>query len=209
MVARVEHTKYAVDPMTDTELETAAVKLGLHPDVLLEARVRAKLRMRAEQVVPSNKDAAKFRSLGRSELLRQGVLTNTQLMLCFAREPWVAWEAHVHAWGVDGAALLRSLIHAYLLGTYEPEQVNRYWLWDNRRLFVVRDGTCRVKVWVPWGARRALEVRARMRGASAMAILRALVMASMAGKFGRRGLLKIVDTRSMFDDEERYFLGGS
>lgn len=193
--------------MSDAEVDRVAAHIGVQPDVLLEARVRAKLKMNAGFVTPASLNTTQQRRRNRSELLTSGAHTNRQLILCFAREPWEAWDAHVKDWGVDGAALLRSLIHAYLLGTYEPEQINRYWIWDNRRLYIVRDGTCRTKTWVPGGAHRALVVRSRMRGCSTMTMLRALVTENMSGKFGRRGLLKIVDTRSMFDDEERYFLG--
>lgn len=183
---------HAYKNLSDEAIERTAERMGIRTDVLLEARVRTRLKMTAAGVPPPVSVRYKQHNL--------------QLILCFPEVVWEKWVKHVDDWGVDSGALLRSLIQAYLLGSWEPETVNNRWIWEGRHEPVVRSGLCRAKTYVTRGARMALTVRARMLGCSVMAVLRALVIANMNGTFGRRGVLKIIDTRSMFDDETRYFL---
>lgn len=168
--------------------------MGIQPDVLDEARVRAKINLvRAGRVVP----------------VKGGQGKRAPLILCFDAEHWRLWQRHVSDWGISSSLLMCSLVHAYLLGSYEPEAVTAWWVWEGRRVPVVRDATTRVKTLVSHGAREALNMRARYRGCTVTALLRGLVLDNMAGRFGRRGLLKLIDTRSMPDDVTRYYLGVS
>lgn len=190
LVSRVEETACVSLPLdTDEELERHAQQLGVQPDVLAEARANVRMRLAQHGVPPHGTNDYDH---------------PMTMQLCFAKEPWEAWQRHIAAWGVTGATLLRSLIHLYLQGTYEPEPVLSCWIWEGRRVAVVRGGRCREKTIISPGARAALNHRAALRGCSMMAILRGLVLDNMAGKFGQRGFLKLVDTRQMYGDKERY-----
>jgi hypothetical protein len=174
---------------SDAELKKIAKRIGVQVDVLLEARVNAKL-----QLARAGRD--------------YGVTTSVLLQLDFAREPWEMWQKHCESWGVTGSLLLRSLVHLYLQGNYEPPlNFSTGWLWQDRQLPVVRGGRCREKTHVTRAALDVLRHRASLRGDSIAGLLRALVVENMKGSFGRPGLIQLVEVRHMFGDRSRYVLG--
>lgn len=189
LVAQVEATSFARDRIeSDQKLQKLAKRLGVQVDVLLEARVNEKMRLAGVGL------STGYPGMG--------------LELDFAKEPWEAWQRHLAAWGVTGSTLMRSLVHLYLQGNYEPPlNLSRSWLWDNRQLPVERGGVCREKTRVTHAAKAALSQRAALRGESVAGVLRALVVENMKGKFGKRGLIQLVEVRHMFGDRDRYMRG--
>jgi hypothetical protein len=120
----------------------------------------------------------------------------------------VAWNEECEFRGVDGSALLRSLIHAYLMSDREPEQVLGYWLYKGRTYRLPKGNRNKFaeKALITNGSWRALLRRCQRRGCSASAMMRALVLEVLAGE---HRAVQLIDARTMFDDEDRYHLGGS
>jgi hypothetical protein len=202
LVARVQGTQYAIMDIHDEELDAVAVKVGVQPDVLLEARLNALQAKVATGVrLPSNKrDPGSY----------------YQYEMLFPEVVFYAWKAEAERRGLDGSALLRSAIHAYLIGSWEPEETTRYWVWRGIG-YAVRPGDWkaqhgtrypfRERAAIPEGVRRALFRRADRRGIPTSVITRSLCLAIIDGTWGSPGTLKIVDSTTMFDDENRYYLG--
>ncbi len=194
LIARVAETKYARDPVADdAALEALAQKMGLQPDLLAEARVRA-------------------RTLGRAPTGQNQGDRRLVAVSC-AEAPYRAWEKHVDTWGgISQSDLLRSLIYAYLCGTYEPpcERLTRLWVWDGRHVTVTRikgRPAYSIHSFIKRGAYVALVERARRLNHTVTALLRALILENMDGRFGQRGALTILDLRSMPGDPEFYLKG--
>lgn len=191
LVAQVAETKHARVPLADDEaLNALAVRLGLQPEVLIDARNSVRVRGRARL---------------RSSWKRDGV-SKTLFVTC-AREPFLAWQRHIHAWGIDSSQLIRALVYAYLTGSYEPprERMSRYWIWEGKHVKTVNG--LFVQAVIKYGAYLALEERARRLDHTVSALIRALMLENMAGNFGQRGVLTIMDLRSMPEDPEYYLKG--
>lgn len=194
LIAQVAGTQYAREPVADdAALETLAKRIGVQPDLLAEARVRS-------------------RTLGHAPAgLYQG--DRRLVEVSCAEEPYRAWERHVEAWGGTGQSdLLRSLIYAYLCGTYEPprERLTRYWVWEGRHVTVARikgRPAYSIHSFIKRGAYVALVERARRLNHTVTALMRALILENMDGRFGQRGALTILDLRSMPGDPEFYLKG--
>jgi hypothetical protein len=189
-----------VDSVSDDGLDSLARAMGVQPDVLLEARVEALMeRVRGGRVAPMG--------------MKKAGSQHYQFELLMPEEVFQAWKHEAMRRGIDGSALLRSLIHAYLLGTWQPSEVPKKWVWRGRG-YTVSPGTWkkahgsrypfRERALVPPGAQRAMVRRARELGTTPSAIVRALVIAAIDGVWATPGSIAIVDCTAMYDDENRY-----
>lgn len=184
-------------PIVDDDIERVAKQLGLDPDFLLEVRAEAKIRD-AEAGIPR---------LGVTH--HQAIFSGAQhkrtyqFRMPMPPEPWKAWKEECERRGVEGAALLRSLIHWYLLGSHEPEPVTIGWIWNGKKHpRSDEDEKKRAeRAVIPRGARRALRRRAVARRTTEQALARALVLEVVDGK---RAAVKLVSPKQMYDDETRY-----
>jgi len=201
LVERVAASRWGVVSASDDDVEVMAREIGVQPDVLLEARVQAlRERVRAGRVQPMGDKKAHSQ--------------HYQFELLMPEEVFRAWKHEAQRRGVDGSALLRSLIHSYLLGTWQPTEVPKRWVWCGRGYTVVpREWKAahgsrypfRERCLIPPGAQRALVRRGRELGTTPSAIVRALVLNAIDGLWAGPGTITIVDCTGMYDDEDRYF----
>ncbi len=197
IVELVIASKYVRDLIPDDKIDAVAKKIGVDPEVLVEARMRFRVQKKLDGYqVP----------LGRK---RRGT-RHYQFKLAMPAPLYRIWRDEADFRGIEPSALLRSLIHAYLLGSYEPKQVLRYWVYEgktwitserawekkNKKGFASRE-----RALITLGAMRALRVRAHRRGHVPTAVVRALVIEVLDGKHRS---MTIVDAQSMYDDETRY-----
>lgn len=133
------------------------------------------------------------------------VRTRYRFQMPMPPAPWDAWLEECERRDVAGADLLRSLIHGYLIGSDEPAHVTKGWYWRQElHLRTDEDETYRiVRSWIKCGARHALQMRARDRGATEQALVRALVLDLLDGK---TGVVQPVTEAEMFEDERRYLV---
>lgn len=197
VIEKLLATPHVVREIPDDKIEEEAAKIGVHANALIEARVIYKERRTATR-------------RGAAMGVKRAGTRHYQIKLTMPDAVYQEWLRHAEQRGVDESALLRSLLHAYLLGSYEPETVLGYWFWNGQthRLPKGKDkNKHRARAMITLGARRALIRRAQRRNVASMALLRALVLEAFEGNFGRPGLLPLIDARSMYDDEHRYYLG--
>lgn len=194
-IERLCATAYVSMDIADSRLDEIAERIGVQPDVLVEARVRHRIGAKA---------------LGRSRFTER-----ERVALSMPEVVWNAWLLEVEDRGVERETLLRSVIHAYLLSSYEPPEVIWGWRFDGKLLHTNhRNWEIKNKKRWPWmqtakmppGAMRALELRGKARGSGATAIARALVLEIMAGRWRD---VRLVDQRVMSDDERQYYLGAA
>lgn len=178
--------------------------MGVHPDVLLEGRIMARQRrLDAGRNIPAG--------------TRRKGSRHYQLEILFPPAVFEQWKQEAQNRGVLGSTLLRSLIHAYLMGSFEPDAISR--VWDYRGIVYSlpnvhewakqhgRRYPYRERTYVPNGARRAMVHRANRLGVDPTAVVRALVLLMMNGRWAYPGTIKFVDPANMYDDENRYHLG--
>lgn len=186
------------------EVQRTAYRLGIRTDVLLEAREQACLIRDAEGLQ---------RPMGR----KRAGSAHYQYTINMPRYLNELWKAECDRRGIKGSALLRSMIHAYLRGSWEPEHLCEQWVYhgiiypDARTEAAYREkrrcNAYRERTLIPNGAKRALGRRSWRLGFAPTSLVRALIVHVLEGKWGGPGTFPIVDSAAMFDDETRYFLG--
>jgi hypothetical protein len=198
LIELVIATRYARDPIKDENIDRIAKSIGLDPDLLLEARVRYRIQRRRDGFqIPMGRKRCGTR--------------HYQIKCDMPEQVYRDWKHEAARRGVDSAALMRSIMHAYLLGSYEPGPLLRRWQYKGQDLTIPK------KQWestkgkgaypykerslVTWGSMRALRLRAERLGHRPTAIMRALILEILDGKFPH---VRLIDAQSMFDDETRY-----
>lgn len=190
-------SNYVREVIADDKIDAVAKKIGLHPDVLVEARLRFRLQRRLDGFQGP---------LGRK---KRGT-RHYQLKLAMPREIFTLWKDEAERRGLESSALLRSVVHSYLLGSYEPIQVTTAWYWRGKTYKVSERSWEKQKggrypfserALITQGAARALRVRAARRGHVATALTRALVLEVLEGK---HEAVRVIDAQTMYDDETRY-----
>jgi hypothetical protein len=202
LAGRLLGTKYATSPLADDEIDAAAKKLGVDPDLLVEVRAEARIALYEKGLAPpiSNKPR-KPRSPYSTEPQRRLY----QYRMWMPRGIAKVWEAECQLRGVRGPALLRSLIHHYLLGAREPAP-EPTWRWEGRLYSFDREKDLEERATLPHGTKRALMRRSKLRNVPASAVVRALMLEAMRGE---HRALPPLQAAQMFDDETRYNLGDS
>ena len=196
-------THYATDTLPDNEVEELAVELGVTPDVLVEAR----LNVLEERIKGGRPPPLGPKRAGSGHY---------QVELWMPETIFHVWKHEAERRGLDGSALLRSMIHAYLRGSWEPESTPKHWVWRGQGYDVNFHGwrqahgtryPYRERALITSGAKRALGRRASRLAVRPASVLRALVLDVIEGNWASPGAIAIVDASGMFDDEEKYFLG--
>ncbi len=181
-------------PIADEEIDAVAKSIGVDPDLLVEVRMRARV-LRATRGVQD--------PLGSK---RKGT-RHMQVMLPMPQIVQKAWREECEWRGVESPALLRSCLHQYLMNDREPQQLIRRWVYQGREQpCSKKKNEFHEKTLITNGAWRALRRRANRHGCAATAILRALVLEVLDGHHRD---VPLIDARTMYDDEDRYYLGDS
>lgn len=198
LAERLRETKFARGVIPDDEIDVIAKRLGVEPDLLLEVRAAMRVEMHKEgrrmprgPTVPGDVQARHRRVY--------------QLHLYIPIEIFPFWKDECEFRGIEGSVLLRSIIHAYLLSKYEPQDVLTGWRWKGKR-YKTPQSQQRGKVGlertvIPQGAKRALARRARRSGTTSTAIVRGLVLEALRGL---HRVIPLVEPAMMWDDEGRY-----
>lgn len=190
---------------SDDGLDEAATRLGVIPEVLLDARLLARRRYIEAGRRPPDGPRKRAGS------------NHYQIEMLLPPDVFHAWKSEAEVRGVQSSVLLRSLLHAYLLGSFDPPFVQRYWKLHevvyrlpNIQNWAKEHATrypYRERSLIPNGAKRALILRARRLGATPTAMARTLMILTMERKWAQPGTVEYVLASNMFDDENRYYLG--
>lgn len=199
LAGRLLGTKYATGPLADNQIDAAAKKLGVDPDLLVEVRAEARIALHQKGYAPPISNRRSKRAEFETEPQRRLY----QYRMWMPRGIAKVWEAECQLRGVRGPALLRSLVHYYLLGAREPAP-EPTWRWEGRIYPFDRDKDLEERATLPHGAKRALMRRANLQNVPASAVVRALMLEAMRGEHRR---LPPLQAAQMFDDEARYNVG--
>ncbi len=203
LIERIMGTSYATATIDDNQVDAIAHEMGVESETLLEARLRM-VRERVE------------RGRAAPEGVKKAGSPHYQFDLWFPQVLHEVWKNECDRRGLQGSALLRSMIHAYLCGSWEPRSMPKHWVWRGIGYEVPihewkeKHGSrypYRERALITRGARRALARRAGRQAAQPSTVVRALVLACIDGVWAAPGTIEIVDKTGMYDDEERYFLG--
>lgn len=194
----VSTTDWAHQADTPERVKEIAAALGIAEDILAAAR---------RLVV----DGLKTRGLKAS---LTGVKINErywpQLEILMPERIFNDWQSWCESQHAKSSALLRGIIHAYLLGSWEPAWIASFWRYRGETLPMklrahreLNEGAWpwRERVLVTPGARGALNFRAKSSATTAMAITRGLVLEILEGRY--KNVIPR-DALSMFDDPLRY-----
>lgn len=195
LVDRLVGTEHATRRIEDDKLDDYAARIGVQPDVLIEARIKAR------HLVVEGKSRHAL-----SDETRPGYRT---YFVKVRMPPRVLkrWQEECERRDVESSVLLVSLLHNYLSGRREPVQQfldRKWWHLDGRRLLVAKISEIGATALVSRGAWRALKIRATRLGEFRATVIRALMLEAMNGMHMD---LPIVYLHAMLDDEHRYYLG--
>lgn len=130
------------------------------------------------------------------------------------KELWPKWEIACHAHGISSHMLMRSIVHHYLQGSWEPPYFDR-WRVDGKAVKTMElvfhhynyekwpEAIC---MGITRAAHQALSIRAKQRDMTFASLTRAIALAAMDGSWAQPGSIEIVNTRNMFYDVDRYHL---
>jgi len=198
LFARLLGTRYATVRLDDSEIDAVAKKIGVDPDLLLEVRAQALITLHSRGLSPPLSNSGR-----RKKALDDALQRIHQFQIWFPRVVFQAWRAECEIRAVHPTTFLRSLIHFYLLGSWEPEPV-KHWAWEGKLYRFYKNERVSERAVITHGAKRALMRRASLRGTQATNIVRALILGAMRGE--QQGL-PLVTAGMMFDDESRYNTG--
>jgi hypothetical protein len=180
----------------DTEkLEAMSLHLGVRTDLLIDLR-----KAWEEQQRLISKPTGK------------PIIAGHQMDVVMPQEVFNLYKEECSTRHMERVTALRSLVHAYLLGSTEPTALIAQWRWKGRYLkiepmnYYKKHGKAwpwRFRVAIPHGAKRALERRADNAGVPPTSIVRGLVLDFLDGRW--EGLV-LVGYQQLFDDEDRYWI---
>lgn len=105
---------------------------------------------------------------------------------------------------INTSTLARSLVHHYLRGTWEPEQVTGVWnVHDfNGDQSAVKEAN--IHAAITQSAKIALNLRAKAMGVSGTKLIRALISETINGNFAQPGTIRFLSKGQMFSDIKKY-----
>lgn len=112
-----------------------------------------------------------------------------------------AWLEYVAVLQITSSALLRSLVHHFLLTGDRPQSISRSWKYRGQVYKIKLSGNAEVSASITLGADVALSHYAALWGVKAMAILRGLVTDLLEGRVKK---LRIVAFSELWGDPDRY-----
>jgi hypothetical protein len=198
LISRLADTGYALRVCTDEERVVLAAQLGVEPAVLLAAH-QERQRRRAE--------AART-------LVRKGSggtdSDHPQVEVNMPSDVWEAWHDACDQAAITSSTMLRSIVHAYLQGDWEPEHLSRHWVLRGKVYEVAerryhretgKKWPYRERALITKGANLALARRAERKGVSKHAVLRGLILEVVAGRLAS---VRPIDATNMWNDAARY-----
>ncbi len=194
LVEVISYSGYATRELKN--LEAAAAKLGVLPEMILEARMLAEHR---KKVMLENRHG----NLKLAKRHRKFEVYTLDLEMPDA--VYKLWMQHCEVRKITETTLLLSILHAYLLGSYEPPVETRHWtvfgeVHPKSKII----SSVRVRFNISYGMRMALVARAKSVGINPKVILRALVSKTMEGEFCRPGTFETIKRARVFSDPEAY-----
>lgn len=190
IIELISHSGYGVKTFGDRTAEVAH-EIGVLPETLLEAQARRK-----ERIV----DAGVERKIGRRNSSYHYYCITTTFS-AQAKEDFLAFCTRR---SITPANMIRSVIHAYLQGSYEPEIAGKHFSNYAGNVGGKPGGT--LKSNITHGAKIALRSRATMHKVSNNNLVRALLQETMDGKICTPGALRVVGRSQMFSDASMYYV---
>jgi len=200
LAGRLLGTRYATCRLADDKIDAVAKTLGVDPDLLAEVRAEARIALYEKGHAQPISNSAR-----RSPYSTEPQRRLYQYRMWMPRGIARVWEGECQLRGVRGPALLRSLVHHYLLGEREPAP-EPAWRWEGKLYSCERSLGLEERATLPHGAKRALMRRATSQNVPAAAVVRALMLEAMHGE---HRALPPLQAAQMFDDESRYNVGDS
>lgn len=169
-----------------------AKSIGVLPETLLEAQARRK-----ERIV----DAGVERKIGK----RNASYKYYTIAVTFSSEALEEFNYYCSLRKVTTATMIRSMLHAYLKGTYEPTIAGKHFRSYSGRKFHSKPGGV-IKVNITHAAKITLRQRATAHRVSNNNLVRALIQEVMDGKICRAGTFEIVGRSQMYSDTSQYWV---
>lgn len=202
LVLWLSRTQAASRELSPEQHRAYCEKLGITEELLREAHMlRAKVEYRQHAATGRHGDY-----LARKVFSQEG---RASVVAHCSKDLKKHIESYCARRQVKHTTLARSLVHHYLRGTWEPEQVTGRWeIWDfHGEKGAVKEAN--IHAAVSLAAKEAFRLRSKHFGVTPVKMIRALICATMNGQFAQPGTIRYVTTGQMYSNIERYVLPSS
>lgn len=202
IVSMLSRTSYARNYYTDSQLDQLSDMLGVRLDTLLEARLT--YRERATALGSASGRLEEYRARKKDSKSDYAALT-----LHLHPEAKKIVEHHAVGRGLNIPALFRSIVHHYLLGSWEPTQLYDAWFLpglteEYQRGRREKGQRTVINAAMTPAVREAFSMRAEMLSTTIETLGRTLLIETVLGNFGKVGTLSVVTRRQLYTDVSRY-----
>lgn len=190
LIETISYTGYATK---NRNIEKVSEALGVFPELIIEARALAQHRKR---IAKEN---------------RQNVIPKKHLQfqtykmdLKFPEEFYNLWLNYCEQRKIKSGVFIISVLHAYLLGTFEPEcLLARHW-YVNGVSFSSSNWKHRHRLSMSMAMLVGLQERAKKHGRTKLPLIRAILSSVIEGKFCQPGTFEILTRPRLFTDPNAY-----
>jgi hypothetical protein len=192
LVKQVVALRWTAPP--NATLAEISQTLGVTVDVLEEARVAREQEMKRLGRTPTS---GRKRALFRTDYALARVVMPPEIMK--------VWREYLAVLGITSSALLRSLVHHFLLAPARPRVISKYWQYQGQ-IYKNTDerghaSIAEARTSITRGAEVALMHHASLWGIKALALMRGLVTELLEGRVTK---LRIVAYSELWGDPDRY-----
>lgn len=200
LIEKVKRSRWVTYP-TDS-LEAVALRIGVQPEVLVQAQHELTEERRSEGKLPI--------AIGSGHVVQD---KRKQIDLDVPKAVFDDWTQYCQTRDLPSSVVLRSLIHTLLSGPENPTWTGRGWWYRGKMHRLTNYATTGEKGWWPYnaktdvtpGAARALNIRAQSVGCPYTALVRGTMIDLLEGRTKRLNI--ITSASSMWEDESRYWTG--
>lgn len=190
IIGLLRDTKFARVKMGEPQLLQISEQLGVLPDTLRAARKAYRVLSDEMGLDVSEKNRGSYLNVETSAELRE------------------IWIHHAKMRHVRHTTLLRSVVHAYLQSSYEPEMLtppdDLYF--SRLNITVPSKRRIQIRATTTWAARNAFIGRSRAMQTTPASILLSLMKETIEGIFARPGTISHIKLSQMFTDVSKYYV---
>lgn len=200
LIEKVKRSRWVTYP--SDSLEAVARRIGVQPDVLVEAQAELTEERRHDGKLPLKLGTGRVRQARRK-----------QIDLDVPKPVFDDWLAYCQTRDLPPSVVLRSLIHTLLSGPENPSWTGRAWWYRGKTHRLSNYAEVAKRGWWPYnaktdvtpGAARALALRAQALGCTYTGLVRGAIIDLLEGRTQRLNV--VTSASSMWEDETRYWTG--
>lgn len=200
IVSMLSRTAFAKRHFSEEKLEMISERLGVRIETLLEARLLYRERSTAIGSATGRLEEYHAR--------RKNANSDYAAITLHLQQPAKeVVQRYAESRGINIPTLVRSILHHYLLGSWEPSQLHNSWFLPGLPAKYQKGSYSKrtvINSSVTPAVREAFWMRAETLQSNIEELGRTLLIETVKGNFGRPGVLTVVTRKQLYTDINRY-----